>query len=352
MTSKSYVVFELGHSCYGIDAVAVQAIFAIPLIMPLAEFSTDLLGVIHWYGEILPILNLHQRLGLSLPPFALSDSIIVVQWQDQSIGILANQVRDVWSVEVEKISNHLFKEPGDDSLEARLVDGIIESEETLLSLLSSERIVHEIDRIRGTLNCADCEQVNLAHLPFNIDQSRIAHLDQKAQVLLRERTENLRQTTEIQEAIERVPMAVMGLEGERFGFGLEAVHEFTDIHKVTPIPCCPSHIVGNINLRGEIITLIDISSLIHLKTSEKKLRKKAIVVRLNDITAGIVADEIFDVVYVEPTKVLATPVAAHSSKDEYLQGVAFYQDKTMSIIHLSKILTSEALVVNEFVSVT
>lgn len=350
MPSKSYVVFELGHSYYGVAATAVQELFAVPLIIPITEFSSDLLGVIHWRGEILPILNLHRRLGLKMSPLKMSDSVIVLQWQDQSIGVIVNQVHDVWTIEADQISDHLFEKQTSSSPNSRLVDGIVKNEETVISLLNPQRIVRCIDRIRQNLDSVN-DRANQLPDASDIAQTLVAHLDDLAQGLLRERAENLRRVTETQETAGQLPLAVMGLEGEYFGFGLEIVYEFTDIRKITPIPCCPSHIVGNMNLRGEIITLVDISRLIHLKTAEKKERKKAIVVRLNDITAAVVADEIFDVVYVQPEEILAAPVAVHLMKDEYLQGVTSYEEKMMSIIHLSKILASEELVVNETVSV-
>ena len=349
MSSKSYVVFELGHSCYGVAATSVQELFAVPLIIPITEFSSDLLGVIHWRGEILPILNLHRRLGLKMPPLEMSDSVIVLQWQNQSIGIVVNQVHDVWTIEAEQISDHLFEKQTEHSLNSRLVDGIVKNEEAVISLLNHQRIVGCLNYIRQSLDSLG-NPLNQLPDASDIAQTLVAHLDDLAQDLLRERAENLRQITETQETVGQLPFAVMGLEGEYFGFSLETVHEFTDIRKVTPIPCCPSHIIGNMNLRGEIITLVDIGRLIHLKTAERKERKKAIVVRLNDITAAVVADEIFDVVYVQPEKILAAPVAVHLIKDEYLQGVTSYEEKMMSIIYLAKILASEELVVNETVS--
>ncbi|HEY9662992.1 MAG TPA: chemotaxis protein CheW, partial [Allocoleopsis sp.] len=75
--------------------------------------------------------------------------------------------------------------------------------------------------------------------------------------------------------------------------------------------------------------------------------RKAIIVRQEQLVAGITVDEIFDVTYVHPSQLNAAPVAVHSVSDEYLQGVASYQEKMMSVINLPKVLHSGALVVNE-----
>ena len=56
------------------------------------------------------------------------------------------------------------------------------------------------------------------------------------------------------------------------------MREFTNITRVTPIPCTPPHIVGNLNLRGEILTLIDLSNFLQLNTALVNQRQKAMVV--------------------------------------------------------------------------
>ena len=52
-------------------------------------------------------------------------------------------------------------------------------------------------------------------------------------------------------------LAVVELGDELFGVELAAVQEFCEIVQLTPIPCCPPHILGAISLRGDLVTLID-----------------------------------------------------------------------------------------------
>jgi purine-binding chemotaxis protein CheW len=176
--------------------------------------------------------------------------------------------------------------------------------------------------------------------------SLFAHLSTDEQQILRSRSESLRQAVDTQDTV-GVPITVIRLAGEYFGLSLETVHEFTDIRKVTPVPCCPPHILGNMNLRGEIVTLVDISQAVNLLIDSSNFRRKAIVVRMDDVVAGIAVDEIVDVIHLDLTQISTVPVAIHSASDEYLQGVASYQDKMIGIINLSKILSSGVLVVNE-----
>lgn len=60
-------------------------------------------------------------------------------------------------------------------------------------------------------------------------------------------------------------LAVVSLNGEYFGVDLEVIKEFANIRGVTPVPCTPAHIVGDMNLRGDILTIMDIGGMLNLK---------------------------------------------------------------------------------------
>ncbi|MGA1265047.1 MAG: chemotaxis protein CheW [Prochlorothrix sp.] len=167
--------------------------------------------------------------------------------------------------------------------------------------------------------------------------------------VLLNRARNLRNRTEEVSFSGLLPYAVVGLQGEFFALGLEFIHEFTDVDNVTPIPCCPPHIVGNLNLRGEILTLVDISGILNLPLERSEQSHKAIVARSEQLVAGITVDDVFDVIYLRPADISPIPAAVHALNDEYIRGVAPYQNKQMSILDLPKLLTSSELVVDEVV---
>ena len=145
-------------------------------------------------------------------------------------------------------------------------------------------------------------------------------------------------------------LAVFVLNGEYFGINLDVVREFTDIHQVTPVPCTPDRIVGNINLRGEIVTLIDIRSVLNMSLNMSETANylsKAIVVEVADFVTGIVVDEILDIIYLNVSTIAAVPAALHSANREYLRGTALYGEKFMAILNLQKLLTKGGVVVDE-----
>ncbi|MDZ7968781.1 MAG: chemotaxis protein CheW [Nostoc sp. DedSLP03] len=345
MSHESYLMFKLNHSRYGIPATAVQELFFLPEVTAIAKTSSTILGVINLRGKFLPVMDLYRHLEQARPPFQLTDSMIVVEWQTQRIGIIVNQVDSVQAIALDRIAADVC-DRSKESLQDRLVTSIANLEDGIVTLLNPELLVQhafiESDFNNGSVNDAQKHPSDSA-----LNQGLYAHFDSQERQILQERTEALRCSIDDEDSASLLPLAVVGLAGEYFGFGLETVHEFTDIHKITPIPCCPPHIVGNINLRGEIVTLININNVVDLPMNGVRLHQQAVVVRLDRRVAGIAVDDIFDVTYIHPSQMTAPPIALNSAKDDYLQGVAPYRDRMMSIINLSKLLTSEVLVVNE-----
>ena len=348
MHEHPYLIFALNHSRYAVEASAVQELFFLPQITPIAGATADLVGVINLRNEVLPILNLHRRLGHRSPPYQLSDSIIVLQTANQQVGILVNQVYEVELITAAQIDRVSQQQQQAIAVSSYPIRAIARLEDTIVSLLDVACLTQAVDQVAKDTCGLEQESAIAIEAASEQDQYTLcAHLSNIDRQTLRQRADNLRQALETQDATDLLPLAVVGLGGEYFGLGLETVHEFAEISKVTPVPCCPTYVVGNMNLRGEIITLIDIRHLINVSSNSIASDQKAIVVRQEQLVAAITVDEIFDVTYVHPSSLTSAPVAVHSIGDEYLQGVASYQNKMMSIINLAKVLSSGTLVVNE-----
>ncbi|MBD2519418.1 chemotaxis protein CheW [Nostoc sp. FACHB-973] len=364
MNHQSYLIFNLNHSRYGIVATSVQEIFFLPEVTAIAQTPDTILGVINLRGKFLPVMDLYHRLEQTRPPFQLTDSMIVLEWETQRIGIIVSQVDSVQAIADDQIAANICGE-SKESLPDGLVTGIANVDEGIVTLLNPELLVQH-SLIETAFN-PNSDFHNGSDAPKHPSDSALNHglydhFNSQERQVFRERTESLRCAIADEDSAWLLPLAVVGLGGEYFGFGLETVHEFTEIHKITPIPCCPPHILGNINLRGEIITLININEVVDLPmkgvrsptvgrspspTGGSTSHQQAVVVRLEQRVAGIAVDDIFDVTYIHPGQMTPAPIALNSAKDDYLQGVAPYRDRMMSIINLSKLLTSEALVVNE-----
>jgi purine-binding chemotaxis protein CheW len=99
------------------------------------------------------------------------------------------------------------------------------------------------------------------------------------------------------------------------------------------------------NLRGEIVTLVDIRGALNLTLPDVNEAAKAVVIQVDDIVAAIPVDRVFDVMYLHPSDLTAPPTAVNG--DEFLRGTAPYLGKMLSVIDLPNLLDRGGLVVNE-----
>lgn len=170
-----------------------------------------------------------------------------------------------------------------------------------------------------------------------------ATLEEKA--IFRQRADSLKQLTEYSNIPnELMSLAVISLGNEYFGLNLELVRGFIDIRNITPIPCCPNHIIGNMNVRGEIVTLVDIRKVLNLPTSPVNINTKAVVVQVDNIVAGLPVDQVLEVFDINSADMTVVP---STLGEKYLQGMAFFEDKILKILDLPKIFLQGELVVDE-----
>src|SRR5207244_874866 len=131
-----------------------------------------------------------------------------------------------------------------------------------------------------------------------------------------------------------------------FGFPLQSVREFAEVGSICRVPCCPAHIVGQMNLRGDILTLVDVRSALQIPSGDPA-HGKVVVLQTEDLAVGVPVDEVLDVLHFRPGDLTGVPSALEASGGQYLQGTAPYDSQLLGILDLQKLFTGANLIVNE-----
>ncbi|MEG4216876.1 chemotaxis protein CheW [Microcoleus sp. Pol14C6] len=374
METKPYLIFEQNGFLCGIEACYIREIFFLPELTAIAEAPQDIVGAIDLRGEILPVMDLNLRFGYAWQDYAVTDSTIVIEWQESKVGIIVNQVREVKELSEEAITPQLSYARDNSEASHHFVSGFARCEADIIMLLNLDRLIRyspeksqEIWPVfpsnAGSESAAGEAETENSHWqtnakllgknPKSLSNRHVfcpqATPEEKA--IFQSRANQLRRRGGGEnDAAINMSLAVFVLKSEYFGIPLDLVREFTDISQVTPVPCTPDRIVGNINLRGEIVTLIDIRSVLNMSLNmldTANYLSKAIIVEVADLVAGIVVEEILDIIYLNVSEIAAVPAALHSANREYLRGTAIYGEKMMAILNLQKLLTKGGVVVDE-----
>ncbi|MEG4804389.1 chemotaxis protein CheW [Microcoleus sp. ARI1-B5] len=364
METKPYLIFKQNGLLCGVEVGCVREIFFLPELAPIAEAPQDIVGAIDLRGSILPVMDLNLRFGYVWQEYSVTDSAIVIEWQEFRLGIIVNQVSEVKHIPPEAITPQLSYGRDQPSAPNHFLAGFARCEAEIIMLLDLDRLIRyspDKTETQMPVSASVAGKVDAGNLQLEIDPQLLAE-DSKVlgkphvfcpnataeeKAIFRERSRNLRLQGDRQNsAAINMSVAVVLLNGEYFGINLAVVREFTDIRQVTPVPCTPDRIIGNMNLRGEILTLLDIRKILNM-SADTKFLSKAIVVEVEDLVAGIVVEEILDIIHLNVAEIATIPAALNSANREYLRGTAFYEEKLIAVLNLQKLLTKGGVVVDE-----
>lgn len=372
MENKEYLTFRLHDLQYGIEAALVQEILPLPELTPIPEAVTDIIGILNLRGEIVPIIHLDLLQDTPVKGCNLSDYVIVMQWEDLQIGMVVHQVNEVLELNNEVIeigsSSGLFSD-----INTGFIAGVAKVDIGSIVLVEPKTLIREPDAVLPLIWDA---QTHLDIVPSSPTSEVEEPLEQevwqqdeelktskilsrfydlycpsstpKERAIFRQRADALRQASEsLKVTNELMPLAVIGFGNEYFGLDLKLVREFTNIGDLTPIPCCPNYIVGNINLRGEIVTLVDIRTVLNLPNTPVSVGSPAVVIQVDDIVAGLPVDRVLEMASLNSTDM--TPLSGILSDfgEQYIRGTALFQEKILRVLDLPKLFTKGELVVNE-----
>jgi purine-binding chemotaxis protein CheW len=352
MEDLLYLTFNLHDACYGIEASLVKEIFLLPELIPIAETPLDIVGFINLRAKIIPAMHLDLRLGNPRQECKISNSVIILECCGLTVGLIVNDVQEVRTVPGYLIEN--IPDYGRPNIiNPAFISGIVKEENESTILLNAEALIRQPDVIKDMLEQellkegSESQQTGIIVSDFY--QSCCPNATPAERVVFQQRAQNLKkENLEESSSVDgKVPIAILKLCGEYFGIDLDTVREFINIRSFTHVPCCPKHIVGNMNLRGEVLTLVDIRSALNLPISTVHSGSKAVVINANDMVAGLPVDEVLDVMYIDSAVINNVPIAVASGSGGYIRGTISYQEKLLSIIDLPKLIAKGGLEVNE-----
>jgi purine-binding chemotaxis protein CheW len=163
--------------------------------------------------------------------------------------------------------------------------------------------------------------------------------------VLRQRARELSQDTRgpaVPDAI--LSVVEFELAGDRYAVELVHVREVSLLKELTPVPCTPDFVVGIINLRGEIRTVIDLRKFFDLPSKGITELNKIIMMHAGGVELGLLADVIMGVRAVSVAALQPPLPTLTGVRGDYLRGVT--HDRLV-VLDAAKLLASSHIIVND-----
>ena len=125
---------------------------------------------------------------------------------------------------------------------------------------------------------------------------------------------------------------------ETFGVPIALVHEIVRVPEITAVPEAPDCVEGVINLRGKIISVVDLRKRFGEKVIRPSKKNRILVAEVGDKRVGLIVDSASEVLKIAPDQVETPPNVFEDGELNYVTGVGKLKGRLIILIDLNKVL--------------
>ena len=274
----SLVSFDLGQQEYALPLERVREIIPLPdQVSEVARSETAVLGVVTWRGRLLPLVSLRALLGLpSDPRRDERGKVVVLSMGSGTVGMVADRTREILHVApglIDPAPALLTRGAGDAEVTSicRLDDG-----KRLVALLSPERLFRS-DLVRRVLS-----------------EQRDGGDDSESQT-----DEN---------AMADEQFIIFRLGDQEYGLPVGAVEEIArPPDQITQLPRAPAFIDGVMNLRGNVVPIVDLRRRFELASKEPGSARRILILSIGGGKTGFIVDSVSEVMKLPAATIRPAP---------------------------------------------
>lgn len=131
------------------------------------------------------------------------------------------------------------------------------------------------------------------------------------------------------------------LESEKYGINVMQVQEVLRVTEIAPVPGAPSYVLGIINLRGNVVTVIDTRMRFGLAPKEMDDSTRIVIIESDEQVVGILVDSVAEVVDLNTMEIETAPNVGTDENTKFIQGVSSHDNELLILVDLNKLLSDE-----------
>jgi purine-binding chemotaxis protein CheW len=310
--TQMLVTFEVAGQEFALPLEVVQEILPLPpALTAVARTEAVVLGITSVRDMLMPLLSLRGLLGFTANQASTArEKVVVMKLGGAQIGLVADQARAIVAADPElmdPIPPVIAARTGGESRIRAVYRG--EAGRRLISILSPEQMFREDVMRKLTAGRAAGE----------------APIAQTAAP-----------------AREEIIVLVFRLGEEEFGIPIDAVVEVAQVpSQITRVPKTPKFLEGVVNLRGEVLPVVDQRRRFDLPMLENKEARRLVVVRTERHRAGLIVDSVSDVLRTDRETVSPPPDLTDEKTSRLVRGVINLEklDRIVLLLDPTELLT-------------
>lgn len=138
-----------------------------------------------------------------------------------------------------------------------------------------------------------------------------------------------------------IQLVTFRLKDETYGINVMQVQEVLRVSEIAPVPGALGFVLGIVNLRGNVVTVIDTRTRFGLPTTELDDSSRIVIIESDDQVVGMLVDSVAEVVELRQSEIDTAPSIGNEESSRYIQGVASRDNDLLIVVDLNKLLTEE-----------
>jgi purine-binding chemotaxis protein CheW len=286
---QQYVTFKVGDELFAVEMNPVQEIIRVPDVVRVPLAPPSLCGLANLRGKVLPILSLRYLFGI---PDAESDEATraVVIDVGQPLGFVVDRVASVIDCDPSQLEDASTIRS---SVDTTLLKGVIKN-----SSASSMVMVVDFQQL------VDNEFAHLEHLTNDSSLLSDGLIDDSMN------------HDDAEEDDDEIQLVSFSVDHQEYAIHIDDVKEIVQMpESITAVPRSPHHILGLMNLRDQLLPMVDLRTMFVLSSKDADEKSRVIVVASGGYFIGIVVDSVSEVLRINKDAVEALiPAMAKESE--------------------------------------
>ena len=136
---------------------------------------------------------------------------------------------------------------------------------------------------------------------------------------------------------------IFSIDNEEYALEIKYINEILEMQPIATVPNIPNYIKGVINLRGDIIPVMDLRLRFHKSFREYDSRTAIIIVNIGTTLLGFVVDRAYKVLPIDETDLLKPPNIKTSDYNRFIKAIGKIDNNMKLVLDCERILTDQEL---------
>jgi purine-binding chemotaxis protein CheW len=128
------------------------------------------------------------------------------------------------------------------------------------------------------------------------------------------------------------------LAEELYGVNVMQIREVLRYTEITPVPGAPYYVLGIINLRGNVVTVIDTRKRFGLSPATVDNNSRIVIVEVDNQVIGMLVDCVAEVTYLRQSEIEITPSVGNEETSKFISGVCNKNGELLILIELERMI--------------